>query len=161
MYFEANSAPAAPEKTTARLAALGLLALSLVGSASPTTSPVTTAWPHRATVTSLHGPPVTFRAYTLGGDLIIAVDSAGQRTATPGAIPRLRALTSKDTIRAQTPADFPLDLSKGPVVFAAEGRDSLHVVVGKNPFGSIDRVAANGRRLTVRFVADMFVIESR
>ena len=139
----------------------GLLMLALVGSVASVPTPVPIAWPHRAMVTSLHGRPVTFRAYTLGGEFIIAIDSAGRLTTAPAAIPRVRALTAKDTIRAQTPAEFSLDLSKGPVVFVAEGSDSLHLVVGKNPFGSIDQVAANGRRFTVRFVSDRFVIDAR
>jgi hypothetical protein len=73
----------------------------------------------------------------------------------------LRALTDKDTIQAETPADFPLELSKGPVEFVAEGNDSLDLVVGRNPFGRIDRVFATGRRLTVRLVADKVVIDTR
>ena len=137
----------------------GLLVL-LLGSGATVSRPATLAWPQRAIITSLHQRPVAFRAYTLGGDLITAVDSNGQPTANP-AIPTLRALTARDTIRAQTPAEFPLDLAKGPVVFVAEGRDSLHVVAGKNPFGSIDRVAANGPQLIVRFVAGRFVIDTR
>jgi hypothetical protein len=76
-------------------------------------------------------------------------------------MPSLRALTAADTIRAETPADFPLNLSKGPVVFVAEGRDSLHLVVGRNPFGRIDQVAADGRKFTVRLVADRFVVDTR
>lgn len=140
---------------------LGLLLLVLLGTSSAVSKPATLAWPHRAFIMAVHERPVTFRAYTLGGDLIIAVDKSGQRTATPPAIPSLRALTAADTIRAQTPADFPLDLSKGPVVFIAEGSDSLHVVVGKNPFGSIDQVAANGRQFKVHFVAGRLVIDTR
>jgi hypothetical protein len=137
----------------------GLLVLALIGGGSTASTPTTFAWPHRAILTSPVGRPVPFRAYTLGGDLIIAVDASGRRTATPAAIPTLRALTTKDTIRAETPADFPLDLAKGPVVFVAEGSDSLHVVVGWNPYGSIDQVRATGRRFTVRLVAGKFVID--
>lgn len=76
-------------------------------------------------------------------------------------MPTVRALTERDTIRADTPADFAVDLSTGPVVFVADGHDSLDVVVGRNPNGSFDRVSAQGRRLTVRLVADKFVIDSR
>jgi hypothetical protein len=112
-------------------------------------------------VTSLHGRPAAFRAFTLGGDLIIAVDASARRSIAPAAIQSLRALTAKDTIRAETPANFPLDLSKGPVVFVAEGSDSLHLVVGRNPHGTIDRVTATGRKFTVRLVADRFVIDAR
>ena len=147
--------------TTKPLMACGLLVVALAGSAPTPSRPVTLAWPHRAILSSLHGPPVSFLAYTLGGELIITVDRFGHRTTTPAAIPTVRALTAKDTVRAMTPADFPLDLFKGPVVFVAEGRDSLHLVVGKNPFGSIDQVTANGRRFTVRFAAGRFVIDAR
>lgn len=73
----------------------------------------------------------------------------------------LRALTRTDTILARTPADFPIDLSQGPVVFIAEGSDSLNVVVGRNPYGRIDRVSGRGRHLTLRLVAGKFVIDSR
>jgi hypothetical protein len=47
------------------------------------------------------------------------------------------------------------------VVFVAEGSDSLHLVVGRNPHGTIDRVTATGRKFTVRLVADRFVIDAR
>jgi hypothetical protein len=134
-----------------------LAALGLRPSSIPS-APV--AWPHRAIVTALHDRPVTFRAYTRGGVLVIAVDVSGRRTTVPAAVPTIRVLTEKDTIHAETPADFPLDLSKGPVVFIAEGNDSLNVVVGRNPYGSIDRVSARGRRLTARLVAGSFVIDA-
>jgi hypothetical protein len=139
-----------------------LLLLAVLGMRGKVVSrPASAAWPHRAIVTAVHERPVAFRAYTLGGTLIIAVDASGRRTTTPTAIPTLRALTNMDTIHAQTPADFPLDLSKGPVVFIADGDDSLNVIVGRNPFGSIDRVSATGRRLTVRLLAEKFVVDSR
>lgn len=138
---------------------LGLLVLALIGSDSAV-SPASAAWPHRAILTSLHERPAPFRAYTRGGVLIIAVDASGRRTTASATNPRLRALTN-DTIRAETPADFPLDLTKGPVVFIAEGRDTLHLVVGRNPFGGVDRVQAKGLRFTVRLVADRFVIDTR
>ena len=143
--------------TALRRFPLLLTALAL----GPNVSRPPAAWPHRAIVTALHERPVAFRAFTRGGTLIIAVDASGRRTATPATVPLLRALTDKDTIDAQTPADFPLDLSTGPVVFIAEGEDSLHVVVGHNPNASIGRVSASGRRLTVRLVAEKFVIDSR
>ena len=140
---------------------LGLLVLTLGGRGSIASPPAAAAWPHRAVLTGLHGRPAPFRAYTLGGDLIIAVDASGRYTTTPSAIPRLRALAAADTIHAETPANFPLNLSKGPVVFVAEGRDSLHILVGRNPHGSIDQVTADGRMLTVRLVVDRFVIDTR
>ena len=133
----------------------------VLGTGPRANRPASAAWPHRAFVAALHARPVAFRAYTRGGTLIIAVDSSGRRTAAVAAIPRVRALTIKDTIHAETPAEFPLDLTKGPVVFIAEGDDSLNVAVGRNPFGSIDRVSARGHRLVVRLVSDKFVIDSR
>jgi hypothetical protein len=141
--------------------ALCLLALALGGGRPAVAPPEAAAWPHRAILTGLHGRSVAFRAYTLGGDLIIKVDASGRRATAPAALPPMRALTATDTIRAETPADFPLNLSKGAVVFVAERGDSLHLVVGKNPYGNIDRVTADGRKLTVRLVADRFVIDSR
>jgi hypothetical protein len=141
--------------------AFAFLLLATVGQRPPSSPAAPSAWPHRAIVTALHDRPVAFRAYTRGGVLIIAVDASGRRTATPAPIPVLRALTEKDTIHAETPADFPLDLSEGPVVFVADGNDSLNVVVGRNPYGSIARVSARGRRLTARLVAGNFVIDAR
>jgi hypothetical protein len=108
---------------------------------------------------SLDSRPVAFQAYTLGGDLIIEVDRSGNRIAGSGGTPMLRALTPKDTIDGETPGDFPLDLSKGPVVFIA--RDSLRLTVGRNPYGSIDQVTTTGRRFTVRLVHDRFVIDAK
>jgi hypothetical protein len=140
---------------------LGLLVLASVREASHVSRSTTAAWPHRAILTAVRDRPATFRAYTLGGELIIAVDASGRPTTTPAGVPRLRALTRRDTIRAETPANFPLDLSKGPVVFVAEGRDSLRLVVGRNPYGQIDQVTAIGRRFTVRLVAGAFVVDSR
>ena len=134
--------------------------LAVVGS-GPVVTPPPAAWPHRAILTALHGRPAAFRAYTLGGDLIIVVDASSHLTTALTPIPSVRALSAKDTIRAETPADFPLDLSKGPVVFVAEGRDSLHLVVGRNPNGSIDQVAADGRKFTVRLVNGRFMIDTR
>ena len=117
------------------------------------------AWPHRAILTAGGEKPVAFSAYTLGGTLIVAVDAAGNRIATPAGRATLRALTPRDTIFAETPADFPLDLAKGAVVFVA--RDSVRLRVGRNPYGQLDQVIANGRRFTVRLVDDRFVIDSR
>ena len=54
-----------------------------------------------------------------------------------------------------------LDLSRGPVMFFTSGRDSIRVVVGRNPFGSLNQVTAQGRRLSVRLVRDSVVISSR
>lgn len=136
-----------------------LAALILLSHGSAKTPPANLAWPHRAIITSIGAKPVAFRAYTLGGTFIIAVDRAGNFTTTPAAIPSLRPLTAQETISAETPGNFPLDLSEGPVVFVAN--DSVHLVVGRNPYGNIDQVAANGRHFTVRSVDNRFVIDSK
>jgi len=112
------------------------------------------AWPLRATVTDPHGRPVPFSAITLGGDLIIKVGGNDY-------LPVLRALARGDTVHATTPASYPLDLARGPVAFFTGGRDSVRVVVGRNPFGATDPVAAQGRRLTVRLVHGREVIDAR
>ena len=39
--------------------------------------------------------------------------------------------------------------------------DSIRVVVGRNPFGAYDRVAGEGRHLTVRLVDSTVVIDAR
>ena len=137
-----------------------LLASALMEGGMKTSRPAPIAWPHRAVLTSPHQRPVAFRAYTLGGDLIITVDVSGRPTSR-WASTRVRTLTARDTITAETPADFPLDLSKGPVAFVAEGADSLHLVVGRNPHGSVARVSATGRKFIVRLVRDRLVLDSR
>lgn len=137
---------------------LGGVALVLLATGAAPRTPVP-AWPHRAILKSIGNKPVAFRAYTLGGTLIIAVDGAGNRTTNPDAIPRLKAIAEHDTVDAETPADFPLDLYQGPVVFVA--RDSLQLFVGANPYGQVNQVSANGRRFTVSLVDAKFVIDSK
>jgi hypothetical protein len=140
----------------------GLSALALVeGVPGASPPPAHPAWPHRAILTSPDGRPAAFRAYTLGGVFIITVDSSGQYTIDSSDVPRVRELTAKDTVRASVPADFPLDLSKGPVVFVAEGRDTLQIAVGRNPYGRIDQVRATGRMFTVRMDGNKFVIDKQ
>jgi hypothetical protein len=112
------------------------------------------AWPLRAFVTDLHGRPVSFSAVTLGGELIIRVGGDVY-------LPRIRPLVRGDTLRAATPASYPLDLSRGAVAFFTSSRDSVRVVVGRNPFGETDRVAAQGRRLTVRQENNHVVIDAQ
>ena len=129
-----------------------LLVLGLGTSAPSRPSPL--AWPHQAFVTDPNGRPVPFRAITLGGELVLNV-------AEPGAMARLKRLERGDTLRAVTPGNYALDLSRGPVVFFTSGRDSIRVVVGRNPFGSINQVTSQGRRLSVRLVRDSIVISSR
>jgi hypothetical protein len=139
---------------------LGLAVVAIIASGASVAPPKTIAWPHRAILTSRTGRPVAFRAYTLGGVFITAMDASGRPTASM-ASSRIMALTARDTLHAETPADFPLDLSRGPVRFVSEGRDSLHLVVGRNPAGAMDQVKADGRAFTVRLVGNRFVIESR
>ena len=134
---------------------IALCGIGLVAFTSPRV-----AWPHRAVVSGLGERSVAFRAYTLGGDFIIAVDSSGRLTTTPGPKPEIRYLTERDTITVGTPAYFPLDLTKGAVVFIAEGRDSLRLSVGRNP-NMLDSVSATGIRFTVRLEGRTFVIDAR
>lgn len=107
------------------------------------------AWPFRATVTDLHGQAVSFSGMTRGGELIIQVGRSS-----------VRALARNDTLRATTPAQYPLDLRRGPVVFFTGNRDSIRVVVGRNP-GATDQVTAQGQRLTVRLANGRAVIDAR
>lgn len=116
-------------------------------------------WPLRAAVTDLHGRPVAFQAVTLGGDLII---EAGQRSFLGRSSVSLDPLRHGDTLRAATPAAYPLDLTHGPVVFFTRGRDSVRVVVGRRlSFGDISPVTATGRRLTVRLSNSQVVIDAK
>lgn len=126
-----------------------LLAMLGVGAAVVSRSTLM-MWPLRATVTDLHGQPVSFQAVTLGGDLIVQVEPR----ATPGhvrqSIPEVEYLRSGDTLRATTPATYPLDLAHGPVVFFTRGRDSIRIAVRRFPFDALTSVTGEGRRLTVR-----------
>ena len=126
----------------------------LVPAARPVAVP---AWPHRASLTSMSGRPASLHAYTLGGVFIVPVDDHGSYAPSSS---RPYQLTERDTVRASTPAEFYLDLEKGPVVFVAD-RDSVQLVVGFNPYGSINKVEANGRRFTVRLVDGAFVIDAK
>ena len=128
------------------------LALGL-GAVTAAHSP-THAWPFRATVTDLAGHPVAFRAIALGGELIIPVGP-------PSATPVIRPLARGDTLSATTPAEYPLDPTRGPVVFFTAGNDSIRVVVGRNPFGATDRVTAQGRRLSVRLVNGKIAVDTQ
>ena len=127
----------------------GLMVIALVGR-EPHVPPAVSAWPHRAFLTSLDGGEAAFRAYTLGRTFITVVAGSGE----------LRPLTPKDTVCAKTPAQFPLDLSKGPVVFIADGTDSLRLVVGWNPWGRHGQVRAEGLKFTARLVLDQLVIDT-
>ena len=122
-----------------------LLTLGVAGAVVANGAPV--MWPLRATVTDLHGRPVAFQAVTHGGDLIVTL---GERSVPGhvGAIPEVEPLRRGDTLRATTPAAYPIDPTRGPIVFFAGGRDSIRIVVRR--VDEISSVIAVGRRLTVR-----------
>jgi hypothetical protein len=126
-----------------------ILALSMTTAAS--SPPV--AWPLRAVISDVAGRPVTFKALTLGGELIVP-------DGPPNAIPRVRSLDRGDTISATTPAQYPLDLTRGAVVFLAGERESIAVSVGRNPYGS-SAVAARGHRLEVHLVRGAIKIDAK
>ena len=117
------------------------------------------AWPFRARITDLHGQPVAFRAVTQGGDLILQVGQRSLLSRPLVSTPELRSLAPAETLRALTPAEYPLSLAKGPVVFFSA--ESIRVVVGGNPFGTVNPVAAQGRRLTVHLANGWVAIDSR
>jgi hypothetical protein len=132
-------------------ASILLLVLSL-GTSAPS-RPYPLAWPHQALVTDPNGRSVPFRAITLGGDLMVNV-------ARPGRLAMPKRLERGDTLRAVTPENYALDLSRGPVVFFTSGRDSIRIIVNRNPWRSI-QVTGQGRRLSLRLVRDSIVISSR
>src|SRR4051794_35654748 len=85
--------------------------------AAGTTAPATPfAWPHRIIIQSKTGRTVSFRAFTIGGELPVTVDKQGRFTQVVSGIPRIERLTEKDTVRAITPGDFYVDVGKGPIV---------------------------------------------
>lgn len=110
------------------------------------------AWPFRAFVTDPHGRTIPFSAVTLGGELIIKVGGSDYA-------PVLRALAPGDTVHATTPAQYFLDLKGGPIAFFTGAQDSIRVVVASNRFGDDDRVASQGRRLTVHLEGRQVVID--
>jgi hypothetical protein len=76
-------------------------------------------------------------------------------------LPELSALPRGDTLRATTPASFPLDLRKGSVVFFTSSRDSIRIAIGRNPLGSVDSVIGSGRRLTLRLAEGAVAVSAR
>src|SRR3954468_7174788 len=133
-----------------RVAAL----LLILGAGGASKELLSMAWPLRAFVTDLHGKPVAFSAVTLGGQLIMTVGGSP-------AMPMVRPLARGDTVHATTPAQYPLDLKTGPVAFFTAGRDSIRIVVGRNPFGWYDRVGAEGRHLTAHLTNGGVVIDTQ
>jgi hypothetical protein len=125
------------------------LALSMTTAANSASA----AWPLRAVISDLSGRPITFKALTLGGELIVPVGP-------PNAIMSVRSIGRGDTISATTPAQFPLDLTRGAVVFLASGKDSISVTVGRNPYGSA-AVTARGHRLEAHLVRGAIKIDAK
>jgi hypothetical protein len=109
------------------------------------------AWPLRVRIDGIHDQPTAFRALTRGATLIMPT----------GFSSRVQPLAANDTLHGITPAQYPLDLSRGSVTIYSSGPESLRVVVGRNPFGMVHPVTAVGRHFTVRLVADSVVIEAR
>lgn len=156
---------------------LALLTIGAAGSAAMASGSGGAAWPHRAIVTGLHGRPAAFEAFTLGGDLIVEVPidlPDRQPGANASRSTGVRPLTAEERLRGVTPRNYVLNLANGPVVFVATGAHNLRLVVCENPcgpgwaprgiqnyIGSIREVAAEGRRFTVRLVANSVVIEAR
>jgi len=110
------------------------------------------AWPLRATITALGGHSIAFRAVSRGGDLIVDRSPDGMHP---------QPLARGDTLSATTPASFPLDVRRGPVMFFTTSRDRVRVAVGWNPGGAISQVSARGHRLTVRLVNGSIVIDAQ
>lgn len=140
--------------------ALALLGAALAAGAPASAAAARRAWPLRARVTSTSGRSVAFRAVAHGGaQLMVGRPGVGLGRDGLGAGVVVAALAAGDTLVASAPAEYPVDLGAGEVVFAASGRDSLEVVVTRR-LGS-HRVAARGRRLVVRQTDGGVRIESR
>src|SRR4051812_42607918 len=136
----------------------GFFALALlVGGTSAPAKPF--AWPHRIIIQSNTGRTVSFRVFTIGGELPITVDKQGRFTQVVTGMPSIKRLTEKDTVHAVTPGDFYVDVGKGPIVVIAD--DSVRVIAGFNPFGGLNKVWADGRRLTVKLVDGLLVVEHK
>lgn len=115
--------------------------------------PPRVAWPYQVTVADQRGRPVPFQVVSHGAIIMV---KTGERSGTP----ILRRLAAGDTLRASTPMGYPLDLAGGSVVFSAICADTLRVVVGGNPWGTVRQVRAQGRRLVVRLEKGSVVIDS-
>src|SRR5437879_85517 len=100
-----------------RLTLLALTVVAINGRADRPDGTMSRAWPLRARLSSISGKTTGFRAVTLGGELIIRDTAAmGRRTANP-LIPVIARLGPTDTLHSTTPADFPMDLRNGGVLF--------------------------------------------
>jgi hypothetical protein len=140
-----------------RLSAGVLGLVVLIGGVTAPARPF--AWPHRIFIYSKTDRTVAFRAFTIGGELPVTVDAQGRFTQTVSGVPNIVRLTEKDTVRVLTPHEFPVDVGKGPIVIMAD--DSVHVVAGFNPYGGSHRVAADGRKLTVKLVDGQLFIDTK
>ena len=147
----------APMTTVAYVSAL----VVMLGAVTATSDSPPAAWPLRARVTDPHGQRVSFRAVSHGGTLVVEVSGRSMPDRPLNPAPELRALARGDTLRAATPAEFPLDLVGGPVEFFVSERDSIRVVIGRNPFGMLGPVSATGHRLTARLVNGAVAIDAR
>lgn len=78
---------------------------------------------------------------------------------TRGDVPYAAGHEFKDAITELRP--FHWICRRDPWCLSPKAATSLHLVVGRNPNGRIDQVTANGRKFTVRLVADRFVIDTR
>lgn len=112
------------------------------------------AWPHQVTVADLRGRPAPFRVVAHGAVVMV---ETGEHSGTPV----LRRIAAGDTLRASTPAVYPVDLTGGTVVFTAVRADTLRLVVGGNPWGAMQPVRAQGRHFIVRLKARSVSIEAR
>jgi hypothetical protein len=131
-----------------RSALVGFAAIgSLLADGAPG-RPAAAAWPMRVRIDGIHDQPTAFRVFSRGATLIMHTG-------------RVAPLAANDTLKAMTPAQYPLDLARGSITIFSSGSESLRVVVGKNPFGMVRPVAAVGRRFTIRLKADSVVIEAR
>src|SRR5688500_11423232 len=97
------------------LRATDLILVLCLGTSAPS-RPSPLSWPQPGLFTDACRRSVSCRAISLGGDLMVNV-------ARPGRLAMLKRLERGDTLRAVTPGNYGLDLSRGPVVFFTSGRD--------------------------------------
>ncbi|MES2179438.1 MAG: hypothetical protein V4550_16385 [Gemmatimonadota bacterium] len=156
---------------TALALALGTATIGMAG--APRASDADRAWIYRIRVSGADSGRVAFLAFTRGGaDLVMLVSPGTSSPPRPwwgetpsNGIPTRRGpyvaeLSPKDTLRARAPAEYSSNFTRGSITFVATGRERLHVVIGRNPYGAVSPVRASGRRLTLRAVGGSVVIDS-
>jgi hypothetical protein len=131
-----------------RFALIGLAAVGSLLADGSLGRPAAVAWPMRVRIDGIHDQPTAFHVFSRGATLIMPTGRAA-------------SLAVTDTLKAMTPAQYPLDLARGSVTIYSSGSESLRVVIGKNPFGMVHPVIAVGRRFTIRLIADSVVIQAR